>query len=157
MNQFTKLRQIREAIQKLHAEKTKIERAPVDLETALARMRQRVESLAQRYQPRIGEFTSHEPLPRYPLADPDQWEELLAWFFSDALAGRLEAEIRRHYASIALALSPTERAQRLAEVEARLLEAEGREEALVRAIEEGGLDVERRADAGVEAVLDVRE
>lgn len=50
-------------------------------------------------------------------------------------------------------LSAMERAERIAETEARLMEAELQEEGLIRGLEAAGLDVQRRADASPAAVL----
>jgi hypothetical protein len=158
MHDRKRLTTLRTTIAQLQAERREIERAPVPLEQAVAAMRQRVEALARGYVPQLGGFMTHVEGAPADIIEPGgrDLEAFLAWLNPEQLAARLEAALRAQYAGVPLALSPGERAERLADVDARLLKLEREEEDLVRKLEGEGLDVDRRADASVEVLLDVR-
>jgi hypothetical protein len=79
------------------------------------------------------------------FVEPEQVLSLLAWIdpekVRDALTGVLEAQPR-----VLGAMTASEKQQRMAELEAKLLELERQEEALIELAAKQGLDVLRRVD-----------
>jgi hypothetical protein len=88
------------------------------------------------------------------LVEAEQTLALLAWIdpekVRDALTGLLEGAPR-----VVGAMGASEKQQRLAELEAKLLELERAEEALVEQANKSGIDILRRPDASPPCVLGV--
>jgi len=83
-------------------------------------------------------------------------EALAARHFGDAIRAEIRAGLDQRYEGVGLALDPHEKAKKLREIDARLLELERIEAALVwQAIRNGDTSVFFRADADPRAVLGV--
>lgn len=80
---------------------------------------------------------------------------LLVPLLRPQLEAALTAAVEGHYQTVPPGLSAAERARRLAELDQELLRLEALEEQAIEAAATGGLHVDRRPDAAVEAVLGI--
>ena len=141
--------------------------APVSGNETKARIRETIAAAAERAKPMIeakdGSITIAWPRadvtnPRLaddfaPTFGPVDIVGLLAWLDPERLMERLEQEVDARFPGDGL--SDSERSEKLAELEAELLAAERREEAIIGMAREGGANVSRRAHADPRAVLNV--
>lgn len=138
---------IRGEIVKLTAEHADVRRAPLPHAEIEARIRNRVAEMAKQGRPRLSGFDGNSGFDLIFHATKPQ--TVLAWFDPEAMVKRLLAELPPAAEG---AMSASGKRKRLADIDARKLELERREEALVRAT--GAL---RRSDADVRAILSIEE
>jgi Rad3-related DNA helicase len=164
MDPKEKLSQVRSQLTELLAERRAVQEAPIDLETALAKMRGYITHLVDGYELRAGNFI-HEAQgwprgllqPRQPgLNSFPDLEHFLAWLNPEQLSARFEQELRATYANLPLALNSEERVSRLGDLDKKLLTAEREEEELVLSLRGEGFDIERRPNVNIEVLLDVQ-
>jgi hypothetical protein len=89
------------------------------------------------------------------LIELDQSHGLICWLMRDALIERGKEELAKLYAGRA-GLSIEERAARIAELDAEILDAERAEEAFIRLAEAAGTNIRRRPLANPLAVLGIK-
>jgi hypothetical protein len=83
---------------------------------------------------------------------------LILLLLGDQVRETLIRQLEAHYRSVVEVGLPTvERRERLAAIDRELGKLEAAEEAAIAAAEEGGLMIDRRGDAAVEAVLGITE
>lgn len=141
------LETVRGEIIKLNTEYATIRRAPLTRAEIEARVRSRVAEMAKQGRPRL---TGIDGNARFDLvfhaAKP---QTILAWFDPEAMVNRLLAELPPAQDG---AMSASGKRKVLADLEARRLELERIEEALVRTT-----GAERRPDADIRAILSIEE
>lgn len=159
---------VRAQISDLGAEIVRVERALVPAADAKARAAELVDALIAEGRPDVRGLLSATPAPlRWPTVSDTPLQTtgyqtapalnvpaMLAWLAGrKTMLARLEAEIDA-LADDAAAL-PAERGGLLAELRAKLLDAERREAALLDAAAEAGLHIEPRADMDPAALLSI--
>jgi hypothetical protein len=82
---------------------------------------------------------------------------LMMLLLGDHVREKLIADLETHYRTVEVGLPAAERQKRLAEIDRELAKLEAAEEAAIAAAEQGGLQIDRRPDAAVEAVLGLAE
>jgi hypothetical protein len=130
-------------------ERAAVANAPYPLEERVADI-DRFLASAFRHTPNIGVHVSPHGGGSF---DNPELEALssLGPFIRSARIGALE----RYLEARPPGLPKAERPARLAEIDARLLELEREEEAIIEAAEEAGLEIARRADADPRAILGI--
>lgn len=152
---------IREQIKRMRDERLTVERAPLPRAEAIANLERELATLNNSFKPEIGSFLYGEGTVAAVFVGKDRGAELkigpalLAWLAGPALGEKLKAEINRFYATEPLALSPAERAARLAAIDTKILGFEFEEEDLIAEAESLGLELDRRLDANPAVVLNV--
>ncbi len=156
----------RQAIEAAKADIKSTRTAPPSADELKARAREMVAKAVKGFRPFIDTVDGLRVLwPRTGVVNPrtaDDYTEtaagidvmsLLGWLDSEHLTERLEAEIDARFPGDGL--TDSERATRQADLEAKLLETERREEELVRMARQSGSHVARRAHADPRAILGV--
>ena len=156
--------EIRQAIADLRAERQKIASAPVPASEATALLDQMLDRWEaggrNRYigvEPIIQAATSGQ-VPQIEIhqsATIGHVLGLLVPMLRPQLEAALTAAVEGHYQTVPPGLPSAERARRLAELDQELLRLEVIEEQAIEAAATGGLHVDRRPDAAVEAVLGI--
>ena len=173
---------IRARLVEIERERAAVQRAPVDAETAKARAKELVESLAARpniegllrpnadddFLPQLGArslpvlldaYSRLNPTPadarvgHVSLADATNVLGLIAWAAPGLILDAMFAEIDRRASGNGL--SDEERAKRLAALDKEQLQAERAEEAVITLAAEHNVEIMRRPDASPLAVLGV--
>lgn len=146
---------LRRSVATLKAERAAIDAKPATRADAGKAIKAQLTALARDYThqrahvvARVGVEPVHLP---DLLADPNDLLGLLALAVPDQLADALTGLVDEG------GISTKARADRIAELDARLLEAETAEEALIASAERAGISILRRADADPAAVLAVPE
>ncbi|QWG18711.1 hypothetical protein KMZ68_02090 [Bradyrhizobium sediminis] len=164
----------------LNGEKQAVVKQPVPFEDALARVIADVDAKARamdvrpamRLKTSVNDYVSHrvgrhsemQGHVEWPSAEEivesgrrvemDQGNALVSWLFRDEIIARGTAELKKHYGN-AKGMSAEERARRIAEIDAEILEAERQEEAFIRMAEDAGMTIWRRPNAHPLAVLGI--
>lgn len=156
--------EIREAIADLRNERQRIEAAPVPASEAIALLEQMLNRWEaggrNRYiglEPIIQAATSGQ-VPQIEIhqsATIGHILGLLVPMLRPQLEAALKAAVEGHCQAVPPGLPAAERQQRLAELDQELLRLETLEEEAIEAAATGGLRVDRRPDAAVEAVLGI--
>ncbi|HVV60227.1 MAG TPA: hypothetical protein VHD14_00570 [Pseudolabrys sp.] len=159
----------REELERLRAELERVRRAPIPAKEAKALAAKHVEQLASRGAPdvsglleadvfgkrEIGYATERVDMSRMPAGlggSTIDVRGLLAWLDPAKYLARLEEEIDRR-ADDVHALPDDQRATRLRQLAAEILDVERLEEAAIEAAELAGVQIIRRVDADPRAVL----
>lgn len=174
---MTALDRLRQRLRELDADAHRVRSAPFPAAHAKARARAMIEQLAARGTPdasalveadldigwpmvmqRLGlagiVAKTGDQLAGNAMAEIVDMTALFAWLHKDALIARIEQEIDG-IADDTSALSPQDREQCLAQIDADRLAIERQEAALVWRLQADGLPVEHRTDADARAVLAV--
>ncbi|MEH3117102.1 MAG: hypothetical protein PGN25_05695 [Methylorubrum populi] len=167
---------LRKRVAEIRQEAGRIERAPIPAAEAKAAAKAFIEHMAFAGRPDVAPLLRGENKPDWPhLAYHSQhpvWTDgghhqvaaagfnfdavgLTAWLHGPAMLKALEAQIDAE-AKDDRAIPTEGRAERLEALAAEMLAIEREEEAIIRAVAEDGIPVERRPDASPEAVLQVR-
>jgi hypothetical protein len=147
----TSLTSIRDRIGNLNARARAIAKAPVTVETALARVDEQIAQQKARLAERM-------PLPDYfcrpDRGGPDSLDIgiILAFQQIDKAGEFLKGQVHVHLQG-AETMDQTDREAKLAKIGRERLDLELSEEAIIRQAEAIGLDIGRRSDADVRAVL----
>lgn len=80
---------------------------------------------------------------------------LMLLLVGDQARETLIRQLEAHYAGVEVGLPADARAVRLRAIDAELAKLEATEESAIAAAEDGGLAIDRRPDASVEAVLGI--
>ncbi|MEH3117133.1 MAG: hypothetical protein PGN25_05855 [Methylorubrum populi] len=167
---------LRTRLAELSREATKIHNAPVPAAEAKAAAKAFIEHMAFSGRPDVSGLLAGQSRPDFPnltsmyqqpvmtdgnrhtvIAAGTNFDALglTAWLHGPAMLKALEAQIDAE-AKDDRAIPTEGRAERLEALRADMLAIEREEEAIIRAITEDGIPVERRPDASPEAVLQVR-
>lgn len=155
---------VRAEVRTVEADLRATQAAPVTSAMAKAMARQQIEELADSGKPYLSElidagrpmsfrWKSHTTPLSQTILVPDS-VGLLCWLHRDALIAAVEREID-DLASDEHALDDATRARRLSQLSSRRLELERHEESLIELAASQGLDLPRRPNADVRAVLGV--
>jgi len=148
---------IRDEIAGALKERLNVQQAGLPLEEMRAQVRKWVSEQARKGRPRV--VASHDGF-RVEFDDGrgfvpgGDWGAVLCWLHEEHMTDELDAIIEAMPAP-SLALTPSEKAERLAAVKAKLLELERQEEAVIDAAEKDGQDIPRRPNADPAAILGV--
>jgi hypothetical protein len=161
----------REGIAALKLESNVVRDAPPPIGTVIDRMHRQVDFLAERGRPGyLGAIESNQPikLPELQVQSqvatgngvgvsytsaPDVYG-FLAWLHGDAIKAQMAKDLRE-LADDEGAMSDAQKAQRIAELEAEILDLERTEEAIIEELEKSG-PIQRRDDASIFAVLGLK-
>ncbi|MDP3940451.1 MAG: hypothetical protein Q8R92_20235 [Deltaproteobacteria bacterium] len=156
-NPKARIERLRVQLAALKAERQVIASAPMDQASAVAALREHVQKLARQYEPAVvGNFMVGTPVLLPMFSPARELEAFIAWLCGKQLADALQDALAERYKGISLALTPAQKREQLADLDAKLLELELEEEDGIRQLENEGVDVGRRPDADIEVVLDVR-
>jgi hypothetical protein len=152
---------LRSEIAKLVVQHHAVRTASAPLDDAKRQVRELVETLGRRGAPRLTTqggtlqvhgWSSDQTTGPVPIA---ALVEFAAWFDPDTMISRLDEMLERQPAS-GDALPLSERASRLAEIEAEIAILEHREEAIIERAHRDGVVIERRHDQSPQSILGVR-
>ncbi|HZF31346.1 MAG TPA: hypothetical protein VE907_19680 [Gammaproteobacteria bacterium] len=162
------VQRLRASIAKLKAERAELLQAPVTKGEALARIDAHLDYLAGEAAVNVTPFLTRGPPQPRDLIPPAQTRlvdgiatvgfdsvlRFLAWHNREALRAALVAGVNRYYETRSDGVDDETLAQRLAALEAELLELETDEELAIMALEAAGVrTVLRRADADPRALI----
>jgi hypothetical protein len=164
------LEALRAEIATLKAEQAELTSAGLTLAEAKARLSGYIEQLGQTYAEQVDltVFTrpgyrpskdrlmpATEITPTTPATTKDLRLEFLCFCFGDTLKHRLTDLLAGQLGKDYQGVAELDRARRLTEIDARLLELETAEEALISEAEAVGIEIDRRPEASPAAVLQV--
>jgi hypothetical protein len=148
---------IRDDIASALKERLNVQQAGLPIEEMRAQVRKWISEQARKGRPRV--IASHDGF-RVEFDDGrgfvpgGDWGAVLCWLFEEGMTEELEKIVEAMPAP-PLALTPSEKAERLAANKVRLLELERQEEAVIDAAARDGLDISRRPNADPAAILGV--
>lgn len=142
------LETVRGEIAKLNAERVQVKRAPLSRQEIEAKVREKIATIAKAGKPHFRGLAGEAQFDVFYNATPNPLV-FMAWLDPEALVKRLLADLPPAQEG---AMSASGKRKTLADIDARKLELERLEEALVRAT-----GAERRPDADVRAILSIEE
>lgn len=151
------INRVRDDIAKTLKERLDVQQAGLPLEEMKAQVRKFVSEQARKGRPRV--LASHDGFQVQfddgrGFTPGGDWGAILCWLVEERMTEELDAIIEAMPAP-ALALTPSEKAERLSTIKGKLLELERQEEAIIEAAENDGQDIPRRPNADPRAILGV--
>jgi hypothetical protein len=148
------LDRVRHRIADLKAKREAVANAAVTRAEAEAAARTYVRTAAERFRPTVGSFVERaRPVSNVRDELGHDPEAVLAALAGDRLEAILLQRVAEAYEQHGPGLTAAERAAELARIDADLFDLECQEEALCRAAEAAGQEIDRRPDADPRAVL----
>jgi hypothetical protein len=148
---------VRDEIAKTLKERLDVQQAGLPIEEMRAQVRKFVSEQARKGRPRV--LASHDGFQvQYDdgrgFTPGGDWGAILCWLIEERMTEELDRIIEAMPAP-ALAVTPSEKAERLSTIKGKLLELERQEEAIIDAAEKDGQDIPRRPNADPAAILGV--
>jgi len=146
---------IRAQLPGLAAARQAIVDAPPPVEERIGRLRESLDAMVSNFEPGLAWAFADEPTGASLPGNLEDLALMIVWLFRDQVEARLIEAAREEVKRRGTPISAEDRAARLAEIDRKRHELEVAEEKLIADAERQGIEIPRRPDASIAAILAV--